>query len=54
MKTRKGAYLETVDFFAERKARANMQAWKRIMTREGAEPPQPGDELPDRDTREGA
>ncbi len=38
--------LQTVDFFAERKARADMKAWKRIMTREGGEPPRPADELP--------
>jgi hypothetical protein len=38
--------LETVDFFAERKSRADMKAFGRIMSREGGEPPQPGDELP--------
>ncbi len=39
--------IETVDFFAERRARADMDAFDRIMNRQGGEPPQPGDELPE-------
>ena len=38
--------METVRFFAERKARADFIAFNRIMSRSGGEPPQPGDELP--------
>ncbi len=38
--------METVRFFAERKARADFTAFNRIMSRSGGEPPQPGDELP--------
>lgn len=38
--------LETADFFTERKERADMKAFDRIMKREGGEPPQPVDELP--------
>ena len=38
--------LETADFFTERKSRADMKAFDRIMKREGGEPPQLGDELP--------
>jgi hypothetical protein len=43
--------LQTVDFFTERKARADMKAFKRIMTRAGGEPPQPGDELLEANSR---
>lgn len=38
--------METVRFFAERKARADFTAFNHIMSRSGGEPPQPGDELP--------
>lgn len=38
--------METVRFFAERKARADFTAFNRIMSHSGGEPPQPGDELP--------
>ena len=38
--------LETAEFFAERKSRADMKAFDQIMNRKGGEPPQPGDELP--------
>ena len=38
--------LETADFFTERKSRADMKAFDRIMKREGGEHPQLGDELP--------
>jgi len=43
--------LQTVDFFTERKARADMKAFKRIMTRAGGEPLQPGDELLEANSR---
>ena len=36
---------ETAAFFAERRKRADMKAFKRIMTRQGGEPPRPGDEV---------
>ena len=38
--------MQTVQFFAERKARADFTAFDRIMSRSGGELPQPGDELP--------
>ena len=37
----------TDKFFAERRARANVERAMEILNREGGEPPQPGDELPD-------
>ena len=40
------ATLRTVDFFAERAARANVEAALAIMSRVGGEPPRAGDELP--------
>jgi HicB-like protein involved in pilus formation len=39
--------LRTVRFFAERKGRADWEAFDRIMGREGGEPPREGDEIPD-------
>jgi hypothetical protein len=39
--------LETAGFFTERKARADMKAFKRTMTRAGGERPRPADELPE-------
>jgi hypothetical protein len=38
------AVMNTADFFAERKARADLAAFKRILKRKGGEPPRPGDE----------
>ena len=38
--------MQTAQFFAERKARADLTAFDRIMSRCGGEPPQPGDEFP--------
>ncbi|HCK84776.1 MAG TPA: toxin-antitoxin system HicB family antitoxin [Hyphomonadaceae bacterium] len=37
----------TDKFFAERRARANIGRALEILDREGGEPPQPGDELPE-------
>ena len=39
------AALRTADFFTGRKGRSNREAFRRLMTRKGGEPPQPGDEL---------
>jgi hypothetical protein len=36
---------ETEKFFAERRARADRQAFRRILNREGGEPPRPEDTL---------
>lgn len=38
------AVMSTADFFAERKARADLAAFKRILKRKGGEPPRAGDE----------
>jgi hypothetical protein len=38
------AVMNTADFLAERKARADLAAFKRILKRKGGEPPRPGDE----------
>ena len=39
--------LETAEFFAERKSRADRKAFDQIMNRQGGENlPQPGDKLP--------
>lgn len=38
--------MTTADYFAERKARADMDGFDRILSRTGGEPPLPGDELP--------
>jgi len=38
------AVMNTAEFFAERKARADLAAFKRILKRKGGEPPRPGDE----------
>jgi hypothetical protein len=40
------AALNTAEFFAERKAKANRGAFRRILDREGGKPPRSGDELP--------
>jgi hypothetical protein len=40
--------LQTVEFFASRKARADFKAFDRIMRRRGGKRPRAGDELPSR------
>ncbi|MDO9711013.1 toxin-antitoxin system HicB family antitoxin [Paracraurococcus lichenis] len=40
------AALRTAEYFAERRARADWDAFDRIMSRPGGEPPRPGDEPP--------
>lgn len=40
------ATMTTEEMFAERRDRADLASFDRIMTREGGEPPRPGDELP--------
>jgi hypothetical protein len=37
--------MTTAQYFTERKGRADIEAFDRILNREGGEPPQPGDEL---------
>jgi hypothetical protein len=41
----KRAAMNTATFFAERRERADMKAFDRLMHREGGEPPQPDDEI---------
>ena len=43
----KVAALRTASYFAERRGRADWPAFNRLMARDGGEPPQPGDEMPD-------
>lgn len=38
--------MTTAEYFAERKNRANLKAFDRIMRRKGGEPPRPDDRLP--------
>jgi hypothetical protein len=38
--------LETARYFTDRKARANFQAFDKIMKRRGGKPPRAGDEMP--------
>ena len=38
------AVMTTTTFFAERKNRANLKAFKRLLNRRGGEPPRDGDE----------
>lgn len=38
--------MATAEYFAERKDRADLTAFDRIMSRKGGEPPQPDDQLP--------
>jgi hypothetical protein len=40
--------LQTAAFFANRKARADFQAFDKLMKRRRGQPPRPGDELPQR------
>jgi hypothetical protein len=44
------AVLRTAQFFQERRARADLAAFDRLLARAGTEPPRPGDEI-DEDTR---
>ena len=47
--------LNTADFFAERKARADFKAFDRLMRRKGGQPPRAGDEVvPSRDAERAA
>ena len=39
----KVAAMTTAEFFAERRARADPEAFRRILNREGGEPPRPDD-----------
>lgn len=39
--------LETASFFEERRKRADFNALRRILGRQGGEPPRPGDEVAD-------
>jgi hypothetical protein len=38
--------LQTAQYFADRKARANFQAFDKIMKRRGGKPPRAGDDMP--------
>jgi len=40
------AVLRTASYFAERKGRADWQAFDRLMSRSGGKEPRPGDEMP--------
>jgi hypothetical protein len=40
------AAMATEEVFAERRARADLAEFDRILNRQGGEPPRPGDELP--------
>ena len=40
------AVLRTASYFAERKGRADWEAFDRLMARSGGEAPAPGDEMP--------
>jgi hypothetical protein len=53
--------LQTAEFFADRKKRADFKTFDKLMKRSGGSPPRPGDEMPrtkrkaanrDRDTEE--
>lgn len=39
------AALETAEFFAERRKRADLKAFRKLLQRQGGEPPRPGDEI---------
>ncbi len=43
----KVAALRTASYFAERRGRADWEAFDRLMSRPGGEPPRAGDELPE-------
>jgi hypothetical protein len=40
------AALQTAEFFADRKARADFKAFDKLMKRRGGKPPRAGDEMP--------
>ncbi|HXY23058.1 MAG TPA: hypothetical protein VEI73_00275 [Candidatus Acidoferrum sp.] len=42
------AALQTAEFFASRKARADFRAFDKLMRRRGGKPPRTGDEIPPR------
>lgn len=42
------AAMDTAEFFAERRARADFKAFDRLMRRKGGEPPGPDDTISDR------
>lgn len=44
--------MRTADFFAERRARADLAAFDRLMQREGGEPPGPDDAVPEETAHE--
>ena len=43
--------LQTAEFFADRKSRANFKAFDKLMKRRGGRPPRTGDEMPGRKSR---
>jgi hypothetical protein len=43
----KVAALRTASYFAERRGRADWEAFDRLMMRKGGTPPRPGDEMPE-------
>jgi hypothetical protein len=43
--------LQTAEFFADRKARADFKAFDKLMKRRGGTPPRAGDEMPDSKTK---
>jgi hypothetical protein len=45
--------LQTAEFFADRKARADFIAFDKLMKRRGGRPPRPGDEMPGRNRKAG-
>lgn len=45
--TEKISALATADYFAERRARADLAAFDHILNREGGEPPRPDDVIPE-------
>jgi hypothetical protein len=40
------AALDTMQFFEQRRARADMTRFRQLLSRQGGEPPRAGDELP--------
>jgi hypothetical protein len=43
--------LQTAEFFADRKSRADFKAFDKLMKRRGGKPPRGGDEMPSRKLR---
>jgi hypothetical protein len=41
------AVLKTAEYFARRRARADLEAFDRFLSREGGAPPRPDDEVPE-------